>query len=374
MMGAGGCGKSTIFKQVQIVSGHHETAEDSFTPEERKLWGTRMHAKLLQLSQKVLIQFIATGIVGKAANEAADQARKEFLSFDVDLILSNTTTEEAESTWQQCIKHKPFVTAIWAKRQNEAMEVLDKNFKGLMDDSERKLTGDAMRINDEAFLPSNDDILQFRYPTHDVLSVDYTVPDGAQQGVKIKFFDMGGQANERKKWNEMDKKSDLVLFVVALDDYHKMCAENVSRNRMTESLLLFKMVLRKHMGQKPVVLFLNKADLFMSTLPTKPLKDYYPEFTGKPDDSQAAVEFLTELFVEAFCAIDPDGDEKGGGGGKEAVGSAAGSSITESQRTDRLSMFTCMVTCAIDTEQMTKIIKSVTRSILSQSLNSAGFL
>ena len=58
---------------------------------------------------------------------------------------------------------------------------------------------------------------------------------------------------ERMKWEEA-KKLDItaVIVVAALDDYAKTLVEDATRNRMEESLLLFKLITAKHFKNKPI--------------------------------------------------------------------------------------------------------------------------
>jgi len=46
----------------------------------------------------------------------------------------------------------------------------------------------------------------------------------------------------------------------------------------------------------PIILLFTRLDLFEEKINRHPLKDQFPEFTGRKNDSSAAMEFITEKF------------------------------------------------------------------------------
>ena len=157
------------------------------------------------------------------------------------------------------------------------------------------------------FKSSQDDILRFRNPTVDFSTVDYD-----KEYVTLRFIDVGGQRKERLKWNSVGKVT-AVIFVVALDEYNKTLIEDVTRNRMKESLLLFRMISTKHFKGTPIILFLNKRDLFEEKIKTVDLRCCFSDYTGGCDYANA-LEYITnhfrdvaapsEIFVNVTCATD----------------------------------------------------------------------
>jgi len=56
------------------------------------------------------------------------------------------------------------------------------------------------------------------------------------------MFDVGGQKNERRKWMHCFDNVSLIIFVVALDQYDQVMYEDLSKNRMSDALELFRSV------------------------------------------------------------------------------------------------------------------------------------
>ena len=45
-----------------------------------------------------------------------------------------------------------------------------------------------------------------------------------------------------------------------------------------------------------IILFLNKTDLFKEKISEKPVRDYFPDYTGAANDFQAASEYFANKF------------------------------------------------------------------------------
>ena len=79
----------------------------------------------------------------------------------------------------------------------------------------------------------------------------------------ITMIDVGGQRNERKKWIHSFDTIAALLFVSALNHYCEVLFEEETKNAMWESLDLFHDTLEgKWFRRTPVIIFLNKEDLF----------------------------------------------------------------------------------------------------------------
>jgi len=51
------------------------------------------------------------------------------------------------------------------------------------------------------------------------------------------------------------------------------------------------------LDRKPIILFFNGVDEFKRKLPSKPIKDVFPEFEG-PESLNEAANFILNLFVK----------------------------------------------------------------------------
>ena len=61
--------------------------------------------------------------------------------------------------------------------------------------------------------------------------------------------------------------------------------------------MLFESILSLPWFRKSsIILFLNKMDLFKEKLGTKPIREYFPDYTGEETDMEAAQEFFAKKF------------------------------------------------------------------------------
>ena len=66
---------------------------------------------------------------------------------------------------------------------------------------------------------------------------------------------------------------------------------------MQEALMLFESILNLQWFKKSsIILFLNKMDLFKAKLAEKPIRDYFPDYSGVDTDVTAAGEYFAKKF------------------------------------------------------------------------------
>ena len=81
--------------------------------------------------------------------------------------------------------------------------------------------------------------------------------------VIYKIYDIGGQRHERRKWVHCFQNVTCIIFVAALIGYDQTLFEDGATNRMVEAMQLFdEIVNSKWFKTIPIILFLNKKDLF----------------------------------------------------------------------------------------------------------------
>ena len=121
---------------------------------------------------------------------------------------------------------------------------------------------------------------------------------------KFTIVDVGGQRNERSKWVHQFSIVDAVLFVASLSCYDQNLYEEEDVNAMHESIRLFDLVVNnRYFRNTSMILFLNKRDLFEEKVKLKTIKDCFPDYEGEDGDYEAAVSYITEIFVS--CNTDP---------------------------------------------------------------------
>jgi guanine nucleotide-binding protein subunit alpha, other len=70
-----------------------------------------------------------------------------------------------------------------------------------------------------------------------------------------------------------------------------------TQNQMHEAMMLFESLVNgEWFKNKPIILFLNKIDLFRRKLAISPVSAHFPEYEGADDDEEAAAKYFAERF------------------------------------------------------------------------------
>lgn len=70
-----------------------------------------------------------------------------------------------------------------------------------------------------------------------------------------------------------------------------------AQNQMQEALLLFESIMSlTWFKSSSIILFLNKTDLFKEKIDEKPVRDYFPDYTGSSHDFDATAQYFANKF------------------------------------------------------------------------------
>jgi len=186
------------------------------------------------------------------------------------------------------------------------------------------------------YLPTDQDILRARLKTASILESVFSIGK-----FDFRFIDVGGQRNERRKWIHCFDGVVSILFIAAISAYDQTLYEDARVNRMHESLDVWdEIVHNPNFKRTPIILFLNKHDLFLEKIPKVDLTTCFPEYPGNPGDHRSAEEYIRQKFVE--------------------------------RRGDRDSEFFCHFTNATDTKNIEVVWKDCRNIILMRSLQGSG--
>ncbi|ETO20750.1 guanine nucleotide binding protein (G protein), alpha activating activity polypeptide O isoform 1 [Reticulomyxa filosa] len=115
----------------------------------------------------------------------------------------------------------------------------------------------------------------------------------------------GGQRAERKKWIHCFTGVTAVIFVASLSGYDESMYEEEMENVMHDSLDLFSSICKRSYFQSmPMILFLNKVDLFKIKIDSTsdchvPLTVCFPEYQGKQEYPEC-LQYIREQFIKCF--------------------------------------------------------------------------
>jgi len=121
------------------------------------------------------------------------------------------------------------------------------------------------RIGQKGYIPTEQDVIRSRVKTTGITEQEIDV-----SGKKVIFIDVGGQRNERKKWIHSFENVNALIFISSLSEYNQKCYEDDKTNRIQESLNLFEEIINlKWFISTPIILFLNKTDVFKEKIKKK---------------------------------------------------------------------------------------------------------
>lgn len=327
LLGAGESGKSTLFKQMLTLYGK------GYSEEERKGFVPMIHNNIIS-TMKTLIE------------QAKDLDHPIDGSLDASVAAINDLRGDEPLT-EQLAKH---VRRLW-RDEGVRGTFADRSLFQLSDSSEYFLgksgTNEAGRIGSDQpnncqsanYTPTQQDMLRCRIRTTGIVESEFVI-----EGQHFKLFDVGGQKNERKKWMHCFQNVTAVLFVTAISEYDQKMFEDETEPRMKDSLSIFQEICDKKkisaFEDTPIMLFLNKIDLFEEKLPRVPLTVCFPEYKGAADNVDQAVDYIKQQFLKL-------------NGNKNR-------------------MIYCHPTCATDTDNVTFVFRSVTSIIINQAFKDSG--
>jgi guanine nucleotide-binding protein G(i) subunit alpha len=314
LLGAGGSGKSTLFKQMITIYGH------GFPESDRRNFTPIIYNNVI-VSMKTLCEQSANFNDKNCEVGEENLQSKRFIE---ELKEDDDITEEAG-------RH---ITILW--RDAGIQNTYDKRSRYQLTDSASYFFDRINEIMQPMYVPTEQDVLRSRVPTTGIVENHFEI-----DGNTFKMFDVGGQRSERKKWIHCFENVTAVLFVAAISAYDQVLYEDETTNRMAEALDLFEEITNSEWFEKTsMILFLNKRDLFAEKIKKVSLKDYFPEYQGE-NNYDDGTDYIQRLFESKNC-----------------------------QEKD---VYT-HITCATDTNNVFAVFNSVKDIIIKKGLTQAGLM
>ncbi|CAG7937634.1 unnamed protein product [Penicillium nalgiovense] len=112
---------------------------------------------------------------------------------------------------------------------------------------------------------------------------------------KVQILDVDIQEPSRKKWLNCFEDVGYMIFVAALSSYDQHTAKG--HNAMHEEMMLFDFLANgEQFKHKPVIVFLNKLDVFEKKIAVSPLSEYFTDFNGPDTNLCAAATYFADQF------------------------------------------------------------------------------
>ena len=98
----------------------------------------------------------------------------------------------------------------------------------------------------------------------------------------LNIFDVGGQKEGRKAWiHFLESEISAIVFVSSLASYDQLMDDDSSKNAMEDSMDLFHEIANNPMLEDiPIILLLNKMDVFEQKIEFSSISTHFPDFEG----------------------------------------------------------------------------------------------
>jgi guanine nucleotide-binding protein G(i) subunit alpha len=322
-LGAGGSGKSTIFKQLRLLHSN------GLRVDERKKYISNIYLNIVE-GMQVLVDgnyelYLAQDESPLGVQSVTKLCNKEIADHITKLAksdkITNITAKYFKQAWED-----PGIQQTWENRSKLQVQDSVKYFIEHID-----------RIATENYIPDKDDVLHVRNRTSGIVEQSLSM-----QGNQFLVVDVGGQRSERRKWANCFSDVTAMIFVASLASYNQLLFEDETTNRMEEALRLFERTLGTPAFTKCcIILFLNKSDLFTEKIGKWHITSCFPHYRG-PLTESAQYEYIKSAF-------------------------------TQLNRVAARKVFVHR-TCATDTTHIKKIFDGVHHQIIDEALKSAGLI
>jgi len=323
-LGAGGSGKSTLFKQLKLLHAN------GLQEDERARYRNNIYRNIV-VGMKALLDGNISMILGGTEDDETVENKSEMVACDEELAEFIEGLDEATRVTKETAQR--LITA-WNDR---GMQETWKRRSALqIQDSLKYFLENINRIATDGYLPSVEDVMHVRIKTTGIVEESLTI-----QNRPFLIVDVGGQRSERRKWMNCFSGVTGLIFVASLTAYNQVLYEDEDANRLTESLMLFHKLLNDDdtFTKACVVLFLNKSDLFSEMIRTDPITKCLPDYKG-PLTEEDQFNFIKMMYEQQ-----------------------AGTHKIFAHKT-----------CATNTDQIKVIFKAVNRTFINRALIKAGLL
>jgi len=339
-LGAGGSGKSTLFKQLRSIHGSGWTKEDRLT------FVDHIHAQIIE-QMKLALDCIETEALDALIEENADDPDYKAPELkDIDALAQFPPQSQQAVVTLRSVKDPKLTTAVadacktlWAEQA--VRDIYAQRAQMGLEDSSAYFWDKIDTVVAGGYVPDAEDILLVRYRTTGVIDQKFAIKKNV-----FHVFDVGGQKSERKKWIHCFDSVTAVIFVASLSCYDEVMFEDEQKNSMVDSVELFDKICNNDwFKDTAMILFLNKKDLFAEKLKTSSIRQCpsFSGYTGEPQSYDHTTEFIKEVFEECNRA--------------------------HSSR----NVFTHL-TCAVDKNQVEKVFNDIQTVIINASLAQGGLI
>lgn len=278
LLGRPSSGKSTLFLQFRQLYSH---ALDS--PKARASYRGRVVSTMLTAMRELADTALAKELL--PPHLADDVIALRELRDDESGVLSRAGAEIIERLWADAGVRKVFSS-------HEPSDVVNFSVSALFDRVATLAGAD--------YVPTLDDTLRIRQVTTSARETTFET-----EGVRFRVTDVGGQRALRRRWINYFDRMEAVLFVAAMEEYEWRHGETGEGTLLDAAVDLFdETINHPALAGKPVVLFLNKVDLFCERFNPELFCKSFPGFDPSSTDAQLAADQVAAAFLSRLKSTD----------------------------------------------------------------------
>ncbi|GFO11397.1 guanine nucleotide-binding protein g(s) subunit alpha [Plakobranchus ocellatus] len=281
LLGTGESGKSTITKQMKIIhiNGY------SFAERLEKIKDIIRNVRESLLSMVGAMHQLNIPLQNEESRASADFMLNQ---------AARQVTDTSDEFWDHCER-------LWA--DPGVQQCYDRSHEYQLIDCAKYFLDKIGEIRSPNYAPSDQDILRCRAITTSIQHIEFDVPD-AGQNVKFSVYDVGGQQGERKKWIQVFDSVVAILYLGDTSCFDQTLREDTKKSRLIESLEIFEQVWNnRFLRPVSILLFLNKIDILAEKIAKgRKLQQFLDQHPGVfPDYETSVVSSYERMeFVESF--------------------------------------------------------------------------
>lgn len=255
-----------------------------------------IHSSGFQEDEKIQTRAVIYSNVIVACKVLLEIIENQKIAFEHDkteeyaaLIEEVNADTDAESAFRDK-QIKEALRGLWADAGIQ--KAVAKGHEYALNDNMHYYFENLDRLFDTEWVPTDQDMLHARLRTTGITETFFELKD-----MTFRMMDVGGQRSERKKWIHCFEGVQCLMFLASLSGYDQALIEDVNANQMHEALMLFESLINGDwFKDKPIILFLNKYDLFQEKLRKSPIRPHFPDYQQAEGDKHAARQFFENKF------------------------------------------------------------------------------
>ncbi|KAG2382163.1 hypothetical protein C9374_005365 [Naegleria lovaniensis] len=295
-LGCCGSGKSTLFRQCEMI------------------FGEACHAKAVASSklfiQQNLVEVLRVffeGVLKEQKDKSVaivdwnvSQKMKTFLKrHSCDKMLGDRIVDP--STWMELLRDEKVRNVL-----NNLHLYSELNFS--ISNCIEYYVQEFARLTADSYTPTEEDYVKFVQKTTGVVRKQYKYND-----IPFVLLDVGGNRCERKKWPAVLKSCQALCYVISLAEFDESCWEDPKTNRFKESLTTFQELLNgEHIKNKDVFVVFTNVDRFKQKIVQENRLSILrsvmlPASISVDISSDNQVDELIQIIVDRYLEMDLEG-------------------------------------------------------------------